>query len=240
MAETKEYMTLEQLEPLLSENGFEVLGHGTGRRGESEEIVNSIFEEGLRVKGNCLPQTTIRLSVPSQEIIDANKQFGVSEPTMEELKESLDHWPHLDSSNIIIARVPREYINTSADIGDLGGQRYRAFYTKKDEGNGKDRYYLDPAFIIGCYDREKGQVLLNSKFEREYSPERIAKMIEGKKEALEEIKARAEFLKNNPLGIDYSQSIEEEPQENISDDAWVNDWGDEFPPLDDVKQGPKM
>lgn len=37
------YITLEKLEPLLSESGYMCLGHGTGRRGNSDEVVDSIF-----------------------------------------------------------------------------------------------------------------------------------------------------------------------------------------------------
>ena len=51
------YVTLEQLEPLLSESGYMCYGHGTGRKGNSDEVVDSIFNEGLRTKNNSLYNT---------------------------------------------------------------------------------------------------------------------------------------------------------------------------------------
>lgn len=43
-------MTLEQLEPLLSESGYMCYGHGTGRRGNSDKVVDFIFRELIEKK----------------------------------------------------------------------------------------------------------------------------------------------------------------------------------------------
>lgn len=62
------YVTLEQLAPILSETGYICLGHGTGRSGNSNEVVDSIFDSGLRTKYNSLYYTTIVLSIPTPEL----------------------------------------------------------------------------------------------------------------------------------------------------------------------------
>lgn len=79
------YVTLEQLEPLLSESGYMCFGHGTGRKGNSDEVVDSIFSEGLRTKNNSLYYTTIGLSTPTPENKALHKEIGISEPTLEDL-----------------------------------------------------------------------------------------------------------------------------------------------------------
>lgn len=233
-----EYKTLEELKPLLSEDGYHYFGHGTGRRG-SADVVDAIFEQGLRVKGNCLMQTTIGLSVPTKELVEIYKESGMPEPTLDGLKNDLDHWQHLDSNYIIIMRVPKKYINTMGDYMDMGGQKFRAFYNQVEKEDGNIQYYLDPAFIIGCYDREKGRVLLNKKFEIEYTPERIKKMRQGKLEALLEVREQ----RKRAMNIQKEFIEDSAPQDGgieVSDDSWLDDWNYEFPPLDDVKQGPKI
>lgn len=106
------YVTLEQLEPLLSESGYMCYGHGTGRMGNSDEVVDSIFSEGLRTKDNSLYFTTIGLSTPTPELREQYKELGLSEPSIEDLKKQFNNWQHQDSKKIIIARMPTEYINS--------------------------------------------------------------------------------------------------------------------------------
>ena len=88
------YMTLEELKPLLSESGYMCLGHGTGRKGNSDEVVDSIFSEGLRTKDNSLYFTTIGLSTPTPELIEQYKELGLPEPRLEDLKNQLNNWQH--------------------------------------------------------------------------------------------------------------------------------------------------
>ena len=47
------YVKLEQLESMFSEPGYTYLGHGTGRSGNNDQVIDSIFENGLRTKDNC-------------------------------------------------------------------------------------------------------------------------------------------------------------------------------------------
>ena len=184
------YVSLEELEPLLSEDGYICFGHGTGRRGNSDEVVNDIFSEGLRTKDNSLCLTAEGLSTPTAEIKKQHKELGILEPSIEDLKNRLNNWPHLNSKKIIIARLPIEYINIKGDTSDMDGERFGAFYIEDIDQNGKVTNYLDPRFIIGCYDAEKQLVRLNKKYERTLSEVTISRLKKGYKKAVQKTKDR--------------------------------------------------
>ncbi len=186
------YVTLEQLEPLLSESGYMCFGHGTGRKGNSDEVVDSIFNEGLRTKNNSLYYTTIGLSTPTPEIKAQLKEIGMQEPTIEDLKNQFNNWQHQDSKKIIIARIPTEYINKAGDRSDLDGEMFGAFYTQKQQPNGQKTNYLDSKFIVGCFDVDKQAVRLNKNFERTLTPETIEQLKENYKKTVEKTNARRE------------------------------------------------
>lgn len=186
------YVTLEQLEPLLSESGYMCYGHGTGRKGNSDEVVDSIFNEGLRTKNNSLYYTTIGLSTPTPELKEQFKEIGMPEPTIEDLKKQFNNWQHQDSKKIIIARIPTEYINKAGDRSDLDGEMFGAFYTQKQQPNGQETNYLDSKFIIGCFDVDKQAVRLNKNFERTLTPETIEQLKENYKKTVEKTNARRE------------------------------------------------
>ena len=192
------YVTLEQLEPLLSESGYMCFGHGTGRMGNLDEVVDSIFSEGLRTKNNSLYYTTIGLSTPTPENKALHKEIGISEPTLEDLKKQFNNWQHLDSKKIIIARIPTEYINKAGDRSDLDGEMFGAFYTQKQQPNGQKTNYLDSKFIVGCFDVDKQAVRLNKNFERTLTTETIEQLKENYKKTVEKTNARKE---RQSLGI---------------------------------------
>lgn len=207
------YVTLEQLEPLLSESGYMCYGHGTGRKGNSDEVVDSIFNEGLRTKNNSLYYTTIGLSTPTPELKEQFKEIGMPEPTIEDLKKQFNNWQHQDSKKIIIARIPTEYINKAGDRSDLDGEMFGAFYTQKQQPNGQATNYLDSKFIIGCFDVDKQAVRLNKNFERTLTPETIEQLKENYKKTVEKTNARRE---RQNLGItqeeiDLSQQHQTQP-----------------------------
>ena len=186
------YVTLEQIEPLLSETGYMCYGHGTGRKGNFDEVVDSIFNEGLRTKNNSLYYTTIGLSTPTPELKAQLKEIGMQEPRIEDLKKQFNNWQHQDSKKIIIARIPTEYINKAGDRSDLDGEMFGAFYTQKQQPNGQATNYLDSKFIIGCFDVDKQAVRLNKNFERTLTPETIEQLKENYKKTVEKTNARRE------------------------------------------------
>ncbi len=209
-------VSLESLESLLKEDGYAYLGHGTGRRGNSNELVNDIFEEGLRTSHNSLSYTTIGLNAPTQENIAMYQTMGIDVPTMESLQNQLNNWSHFDSKKIILIKIPTEYINKLADSSDLNGERYGAFMIQKTNDFGNTINYLNPKFIIGCYDAETQTVMLNKSFEEELS-DTTRKDLEKKatelRKQVEERNKSFDVLSNETI-------IEEEPY-----DGPVDEWG---------------
>ncbi len=190
--EKDKYATLEELEPLLSESGYLCFGHGTGRMGNSEEVVDSIFDEGLRTKDNSLYFTTIGLSTPTPELKKQYEEMGLPEPTIDSLKTQFNNWQHQVSKKIIIARIPTEYVNMMGDRSDLDGEMYGAFMIRDVSEDGKFTNYLNPKFIIGSFDVDKQLVKLNPHFEKQLSPETISELSRKYIETLKKTKARVE------------------------------------------------
>ena len=229
------YVTLEQLEPLLSESGYSYFGHGTGRKGNSDEPVNSIFKEGLRTKDNTLYYTAVGLDVPTPEYIQKCQELGMAIPTIDGLKQKLNNWGHEDSKKIIIIRLPDEFINYAGEHSDLDGEMYGAFYNEHRQENGKVNYYLDSKFIVGCYDVDKQAVRLNKDFERTLTPETLEQLKEKYKKTVEKTNARKE---RQTMGItqeeiNLAQQQNQEPVVNYNTDLYDNfdsdddiDWGD--------------
>lgn len=50
----EEKMNIEDAKELLRDERFLYFGHGTGRAGDSDEVVQSIFEQGLKATDNTL------------------------------------------------------------------------------------------------------------------------------------------------------------------------------------------
>ncbi len=226
------YVSVEQLSSLLSESGFIFLGHGTGRSGNGDQVVDSIFSKGLRTKDNSLYYTTVGLSAPTPELKDQFKEFDLPEPTIGGLKEQLNNWPHLNSKKVIIVRLPLEYVNSMGDISDLDGERYGAFFREELQENGRKTYYLDPKFIVGCFDVDKQMVRLNEGFEQTLTPETISILREGYKMALEKTKTRLTRLESNLFGTG-EQSDLSTPQDGVL--SGTIDFDANFGEFEDIK-----
>lgn len=221
------YMTLEELAPILSESGYMCFGHGTGRTGNSDEVVNSIFERGLRTKDNSLYFTTVGLSTPTPEMIKYHEQLNIEKPSISTLQSQFNNWSHADSKKIIIARIPTEYINELADRSDIGGERYGAFMIEDMDQNGNVTSYLNPKFIIGCYDVEKQSVKMNNTFERVLSESSLKELREKYKKVLEKTQTR---LKNAELQSALNSILSNTPTSQTYDDGLPDfddnlDWG---------------
>ena len=208
----KKYVKIEELEKLFSDTGYICLGHGIGRSGDSADIVNMIFNNGLRTKDNSLYFTTVVLSTPTPELKQQYNDLGLPLPSMESLKNQLNNWQHLNSKKIIIARIPTKYINTNGDRSDKDGEMYGAFMTEELSSEGKVTYYLDPKFIVGCFDVEKQEIELNSKFEPDLLPSSIARLESRYKRVLEKTRERLKKLEET---IIFQQETLQPPQENI-------------------------
>ena len=177
---------LKDVMDVLNQKGYFCLGHGTGRSNDSKEVVKSIFENGLRTKDNSLFYTSI----------------GLDTSDFDNLETKLNNWEHCESKKIILIRIPIEFINVIGDTADLNGERYGAFMIKKDE-SGKIRNYVDPKFIVGCYDANTQEFECNDKFERVLRKETLETLQKQYKEALEKTKdrlQRIDEMANNMIG----------------------------------------
>lgn len=204
VSEQDTIVSLEQLESILKEEGYLCLGHGTGRRGNSEEIVDSIFKQGIRTKDGSLYYTTIGLDIPSTEV----------------LKEKLNNWQHQDSKKVILARIPTEYINMLGESGDLDGERFGAFTVERVDDTGKAISYLDPKFIIGCYDVEKQMVRLNRSFERTLSETTIQQLRQNYIKAVEKTKARLKRMDEALNPVVQQEQVAVSTQQDIGTFDW--------------------
>lgn len=181
---------LEDIKELLNKDGYFVLGHGTGRAGNSNETIKSIFQNGLRTKDNSLYYTTI----------------GLDASDINALKTKLCNWYHCDSKKVILIRIPIKYINVIGASGDLDGEKYGAFMIKHKE-SGRIINYLDPKFIVGCFDAENQYFEMNELFEETLTESSINKLIKQYKETLEKTEKRIKRLqqsmehKTNDLSI---------------------------------------
>lgn len=224
----KKYVKIEELEKLFSDTGYICLGHGIGRSGDSADIVNMIFNNGLRTKDNSLYFTTVVLSTPTPELKQQYNDLGLPLPSMESLKNQLNNWQHLDSKKIIIARIPTKYININGDRSDKDGEMYGAFMTEELSSEGKVIYYLDTKFIIGCFDVKKQEIELNSSFEPDLLPSSIARLESRYKRVLEKTRERLKKLEET---IIFQQETLQPAQENIEYYQYSTD--DDF--FDDVE-----
>ena len=202
--------SIDNIYSILNEKGFVCLGHGTGRAKDTDDIIQLIFQNGLRTKDNSLYYTTV----------------GLNTTDIDSLKQTLSHWPHLDSKKIILIRIPVEYINLLGNTADLEGERFGAFYNEKTS-TGKTTYYLDPKFIVGYYDVESENVIINKNFEEKLSEQTIKTLREKYKKVLEKTKQRlqSEETIETPFASTEANSNEQEVPSLTYD---LNDFDDDI------------
>ena len=95
------------------------LGHGTIG---GEEIVNLIFQTGLKVKN---PKAVRSYDNHLRGVASTTIEWGEGEPDLfNKIKEKLRNWPHNEAKDIIIISIPKEYILSTAVR--LGTDRYEA------------------------------------------------------------------------------------------------------------------
>lgn len=170
-------VSLNDLKDCLKEDGFTILGHGTG--GNNIDAIYSIFKDGLRASHTSIFYTTIGLDIDENLI---------------HLKYKLDHWEHLDSENIILIKLPNDFFNIIGNSTDLDCEKTRAFVKEKKDENGHVNYFLEPKFIIGAYNRNLSQVLLNPKYEWILTEKTIQEMTKKLEDVTIKTKIKNEIL----------------------------------------------
>ena len=209
---------MAEIESMFKEGGYLWVGHGTGRSGDTDEIVDLIFENGLRTKDNSLYFTSFVLSTPTPELIKQYREMEMEVPTLDTLKTQLDNWVHFDSKKIIIVRIPMEYINWKGDRTDSDGEMYGAVMNDVIQENGQVNYYVDSRFILGCYDANIKNFRINSKFDNQLTNETIKKLLNGYLKALK--KTRNRLLRSKDISLP-SKNKKENNYDILESDEWI-------------------
>lgn len=153
-------INLATFQKMLLDDESIILCHGTLM--DMGEIRKTIMEQGLRTTGYNENSSLLKTTNP----VDINCEIN-------ELKSKLDNWPHA-SKNIVFLKLPLRYFNIyTPDQSDLDCQKTRAFTTKIIMRDGRYKYLVDSRFIVGAYNIDSRNVLLNSNYEKELSKETI-------------------------------------------------------------------
>ena len=225
------FIKLEDVDRLYPMDGYMLYGHGTGRAGNDHETIEKIFEEGLRgyqSLDNMITVNETRSVVGSTDLTDtAVGLWGSSGGTpydATELKDSLDHWKHLKSENIILMRLPEKYYHaqTSSHL-----ERFKPYFTVAPDSTGQKRQYLDRRFILGNYNTQTGLIELNEHFEPEVTGDFKAEMDARLASTKSETVARQARLEQSAMpGIEQpSDAMPSESAYNLGDFDF-DDWGD--------------
>ena len=161
-------------------------GHGIGS--ERQDVINSIFKNGLRCSHERLYFTTVTFGEGS------NRLF-------EEQKENMHNWKHKGSKQIIIASLPKKYNIINVPSGPLYGKENSAFYNyfsqeEADKLGIAQGYYLKPEFVSGVYDANTQTFTKNEKYYENLPLEEQNKLFnEVKKQYIELLKGSQWTLK---------------------------------------------
>ena len=180
-------------------------GHGTP---EGDEIVSSIFQEGLRVNtvGRKVKNMDGLNSLRGLESTTITIGEG-SDTLFHEYKEKLDNWPHNESDNIIIISLPGEYFLPQKQNND----RYESFYIHSPND---EFYFLRPEFIKGVYNANTQSFTLNENYYQLLSKEQTAKLFKDVK--LHFIKSYADMGEVSPEEISDRLPLDEKEIEQAT------------------------
>lgn len=203
-------INIEEAKELLSDGNFAYYGHGTGRNVNDEETIKSIFKQGLRTKDNSLYWTS--------------QEMGLGgDMAWEDFKSYLDNWQHLDSKNIILIRLPAQYINIYGNEPE-GAEKLHAFYVQHEREDGKMQNYVNTKFIVGCYHSNTKEIQINPDFEMELSEQTLQDLQKGFEESEKMVEERLEREENSsPFVTNFNSNIEEDKEEIEDDENWI-DW----------------
>ena len=151
--------SLEDLKNIIGNTeGYVVLIHGTNMT--NDEVKNMIFKEGLRTTKFDEATTLDKTTTP----------FDISRYTSEEIKNVFENYDH-NNKNMVVIKLPLEYFNIYDNTADLDCRKSRAFMKDKIYIDGRYKYLLDPKFIVGSYNTETMETMLNPAFERKLTVE---------------------------------------------------------------------
>lgn len=147
-------MELKDIKKEFANQANQYYAHGIGAY--DENIIKSIFENGLRCSHNELYWTVL--------------EFGKGSDTLfEENEELLDNWEHKGSKHIMIASLPEVFHLLDVKGTPLFQKRHAAFYNTISPEEASQLgispgLYLKPEFIRGMYDANKKDFIENDRY----------------------------------------------------------------------------
>ena len=219
----RQFVRFEELEPIFADKNGLIMGHGTASAGNDHDVVESILREGLRTfqaTGSQIGEHDKDEVVGDRNLkntaISLFSAYDGSKPVMSDIKDVLDHWRHRDAENVILIRIPVEFINKYTSSSE---ERFLPFYTQKRDDAGQMRYFLDPRLIIGNYNRETGLVEMNDQFQtesdEEFRSELRERLEEAKKESEERMESNSlEAMKRRAMEAERYKNDDEEVEED--------------------------
>ena len=224
----KKFIKLEELADFCNLENSMIFGHGTASSGNGHEVVESIFEEGIKgwESGGSIAsedrgdEAVGSTDLTNNSIILWNSIEG--EPNFDKMKGELDNWSHRSAENVILMRLPVDYYHMETDVAP---ERTQAYFTQHEDKDGQLTNYLDRRLIIGNYNAKTGVVEINPHFEAELSEEFKEELAGRLAEVQEQTKKRHEEQENNPFGLRTNEAPE---TDETASAEWANldasDW----------------
>jgi hypothetical protein len=216
----RKIVDLEDIANLCSFENAAIYGHGTATAGNGHEIVESIFDGGVRgftSEGSIASENIESDGVlGSTDITDTARSLWTSdlgELDFSKIREKLNNWPHRNPKNIILMRLPLEYYSLSAYDSH---EKTEAYFVVHSNEAGRPTYYIDRRFIIGNYDTETGKVEISPHFEPNISGSFKQELDDKFQKVQDRVEARnREIEESRPFILDRDYS--DEPEDTIGE-----------------------
>ena len=187
-------MEQKEIENKFANEGNQYYAHGIGAY--DKNVIKSIFENGLRCSHNELYWTVL--------------EFGKGSDSLFREKEAImNNWEHKDSKHIMIASLPEVFHLLDVKGTALFQKRHAAFYNNISPEEASKLgispgLYLKPEFIMGMYDAEKKDFVVNDRY-YENLPEKEQRKV------LEDVKKQyIDIISNSDWTLaEYAQILED-------------------------------
>lgn len=226
-ASERKFVELADLAELCDFDNSMISGHGTASAGNGHEVVEDIFEEGVKgfeSLGSMVGEDRASKVVGSTDLM--NNTVGLwssmegGKPDFAKLKRLLDNWPHRKAENIILMRFPLEYYHAYTDVSE---ERTQAYFTEHQDKQGQPTNYIDRRFIIGNYNTGTGQVELNPNFEPEIAGDFEMELDDRLRKVREQTRKRQAAIDRRPFGFSKTNNPTDEKveyKEGSDSDSW--------------------
>lgn len=187
-------MEQKEIENKFTNEGNQYYAHGIGAY--DKNVIKSIFENGLRCSHNELYWTVL--------------EFGKGSDSLFREKEALmNNWEHKGSKHIMIASLPEVFHLLDVKGTALFQKRHAAFYNNISPEEASKLgispgLYLKPEFIMGMYDAEKKDFVVNDRYYENLPEEEQRKILEDVK------KQYIDIISNSDWTLaEYAQILED-------------------------------